>query len=500
MANGAAYTCPPRRVHRGPRDARGAYIGDDFGPEARTPRALILLVPVVLVLMLAFAPARATGPLSRAEQNHRVRLMTAIGRLVFRDPTLSASGRLSCASCHSPAHHFGPPNARSVQLGGATMRDPGLRAVPSLTYIQAAPPFTEHYFESDDEGDESVDNGPTGGLTWDGRVDHGADQARIPLLSPFEMANADPARVAAKARVAPYAPMLREAFGADLFDDPDRAFAAVAKTLEVYEQDAAEFYPYSSKYDAYLAGRAGLTKQEARGVALFNDPAKGNCAQCHISARAADGTPPQFTDYGFIALGVPRNRAIAANADPSWFDLGLCGPLRTDFRGRAAYCGLFITPSLRNVATRRVFFHNGVYHDLRQVLEFYAARDSDPRRFYPRERDGSVRAYDDLPARYQANLNTDPPFGRHDRPALSGREIDDIIAFLGTLTDGYAPQALSIQAGKNRSCAARSAATETLPPSGKVRSCPPDVPIRIAASPAASAARISAVKSGTASK
>lgn len=395
-----------------------------------------LLLSAALVLVLGFAGARATGPMSRAEQFRRVRLMTEIGRLAFRDPTLSGSGRLSCASCHSPANHYGPPNARAVQLGG-DLHQPGFRAVPSLTYIQASPPFTEHYFDSDDEGDESIDNGPTGGLTWDGRVDRGADQARIPLLSPFEMANAGPARIAAKARRAAYAPLLREAFGADVFDDPNRTFDAVAKTLEVYEQDAAEFYPYSSKYDAVLAGRAILTKQEARGLALFDDPAKGNCAQCHLSARANDGTPPQFTDYGFIALGVPRNRAIPANANPSWFDLGLCGPFRTDFRDHAEYCGLFMTPSLRNVATRHVFFHNGIYHDLRQVLDFYAARDSDPKRFYPRGADGHVRAYDDLPARYRANLNTDPPFGRHDHPALSAREIDDIIAFLGTLTDGY---------------------------------------------------------------
>ena len=395
----------------------------------------------LLAVILALLPvgAGATGPMSRAEQFRRVRLMTEIGRQVFRDPALSASGKMSCASCHSPAHHFGPPNALPVQLGGGDLHQPGLRAVPSLTYIQASPPFTENYHDSDDEGDESIDNGPTGGLTWDGRVDRGADQARIPLFSPFEMANTGPARIAAKASAAAYAPALRDAFGADVLDDPDRTVDAIVKTLEVYEQNPAEFYPYSSKYDAFLAGRAKLTKQEARGLALFNDPEKGNCASCHISARADDGTPPQFTDFGFIALGVPRNAAIPANADPSYYDLGLCGPLRTDFRDRPEYCGLFRTPSLRNVATRHVFFHNGVYHDLHDVMRFYAARDVTPEKFYPRGPDGKVRIHDDLPARYRANLNADPPFGPRDKPALTESEIDDVIAFLGTLTDGYAP-------------------------------------------------------------
>lgn len=403
-------------------------------------RAIIwprLLVAALLLSLAAPAVPQTRGPVSRAEQFALVRKLTDIGRQAFSDPGLSASGAMSCASCHSPGNHFGPPNALAVQLGGADMRQPGLRAVPSLTYIEASPPFTEHYFDSEDEADESVDNGPTGGLTWDGRVDRGRAQARIPLFSPFEMANPDAARIAAHLRVAPYAAALRESLGADVLDGPERAVDAIAQALEVYEQDAATFYPYSSKYDAYLAGRATLTPQEARGLAQFNDPAKGNCAQCHLSERADDGTPPQFTDFGFIALGVPRNGAIPANADPAYYDLGLCGPLRTDFADRAEYCGLFRTPSLRNVATRHVFFHNGIYHDLRDVLRFYAARDVTPEKFYPRGPGGKVAIYDDLPPRYHANLNTDPPFGRRAVPALSDAEIDDIITFLGTLTDGY---------------------------------------------------------------
>ena len=201
------------------------------------------------------------------------------------------------------------------------------------------------------------------------------------------------------------------------------------------------FYPYSSKYDAFLAGRAKLSPSEARGLALFEAPEKGNCASCHISQRANNGAPPEFTDYGLIAIGVPRNRAIPANADPNHFDLGLCGPDRTDFRDRAEYCGLFKTPSLRNVTRRQVFMHNGVFHTLKQVMDFYVERDTDPSKWYPRNPDGTVDKYDDLPAAYHDNVNVDPPFDRKpgDKPALDAAEIDDVIAFLGTLTDGYTP-------------------------------------------------------------
>jgi cytochrome c peroxidase len=393
----------------------------------------------LLIVTSASAVAARTRTISRAAVYGQVNVLAELGRRLFFDTALSGSGRLSCASCHDSAHAYGPPDARPVMPGGKDMRQMGLRAVPSLKYLQAIPPFTEHFRDSDDEGDASIDNGPTGGLTWDGRVDRGRDQARLPLLSPFEMANDSPEVVVAAVKQSAHADLLRRAFGVAIFADARKAFDGIVQALEAYEQRYTEFYPYSSKYDAYLAGEAELTASEARGLATFNDPAKGNCAHCHISARGRDGTPPQFTDYGLAALGVPRNTEIPANADPSFYDLGLCGPLRWDFRDRPEYCGMFKSPSLRNVATRRTFFHNGVFHTLKEVLAFYVERDTNPEKWYPRDQDGVVRKFDDLPSRYHANVNVEPPFDRHigDRPALSNEEMDDIIAFLQTLNDGY---------------------------------------------------------------
>ncbi|MFA6155767.1 cytochrome-c peroxidase [Mesorhizobium sp.] len=377
-------------------------------------------------------------PLSRADAFARAEALTALGKKMFFDPALSASGRQACSSCHDPRHAFGPASAAPVEMGGPNLDRPGVRAVPSLRYLQAAPAFTEHFHDSEDEGDESVDNGPTGGLTWDGRVDRGRDQARIPLLSPFEMANKDEAAVTAALRKSVYAGDFKAAFGDAVFDHPGDAFDAAVEALGTYEQSAPDFYPYSSRYDAFLAGKATLSAQELRGRALFEDEAKGNCASCHLSEPANDGEPPQFTDFGLIAIAVPRNAAIPANADPTHVDLGLCGPLRTDFRARADYCGLFKTPTLRNVALRKSFFHNGRFHTLRDAVAFYASRDTDPGRWYPRNADGTIRKYDDLPKAYWANLNQDPPFdGKKsgDKPALNDAEINDIVAFLQTLTD-----------------------------------------------------------------
>jgi cytochrome c peroxidase len=362
--------------------------------------------------------------------------MTAVGRALFLEPSLSASGKTACASCHSPARAFGPPNALSVQRGGADGRHWGVRAVPSLMYLQNVPSFTEHYFE--DEGDDSIDQGPAGGLTWDGRARSAHDQARLPLFSPFEMANSGVATVVAKVEHAGYAAQFRDTFGERVFDDKELAFKGVLMALETYQQDSGDFYPYTSKYDAWLQHRAVLTSAEARGLAAFNDPAKGNCDRCHPSAMRG-GAFPQFTDFGYAAIGAPRNADIPSNADKRYYDLGLCGPLRTDLSNRNEYCGLFRTPSLRNVGTRRVFFHNGVFHRLEDVVRFYAERDTSPQKWYSRAADGSTQTFDDLPDGYRRNLDRETPFDRHvgGRPAFSERDVKDVVAFLNTLTDGY---------------------------------------------------------------
>ena len=307
------------------------------------------------------------------------------------------------------------------------------------------PPFTEHFFDSDEN--DSVDQGPAGGTLWDGRAQSAHEQARVPLLSKFEMANASADDVVVKVSRAPYAGELRRAFGENVFDDRGRAFKAVLLALETFEESPADFYPYSSKYDAFLRGNASLSAAELRGLAAFNDPARGNCARCHPSAMR-EGAFPQFTDFGFAALGAPRNRAIPANADPRYYDLGLCGPLRDEFAGRAEYCGLFRTPTLRNVARKRVFLHNGVLHALGDVVRFYAERDTAPEKWYPRGAGGEPSKFNDLPAKYRGNVDADPPFGGRpgEPPRLSDADVRDIVAFLNALSDGYAPTAMQRRA------------------------------------------------------
>ena len=377
------------------------------------------LCVALLAVVLAALPAWAQAPYA---QRYDVPRLTALGRAIFFDAELSPSGAVSCASCHDPKHAYGPPDADTLKLG--------FRAAPSLRYLNTLPPFSEHTFDND--GDDSVDLGPTGGHTWDGRASSAHEQARLPLLAPEEMGGPTAQAVIERLRGAPYASQMKALFGADVFDRGEAAFDAATMALEVFQQSSQDFYPFSSRYDAMLRGQGQLSAQEMRGLALFDDPAKGNCASCHLSAIRADGAFPLFTDFGHIAIGVPRNPAIKANADPAFHDLGLCGPLRTDLANQADYCGRFRTPSLRNVALRRTFFHNAAVTSLAQAVRFYVQRDTDPARWY-----GASGKFDDLPARYHANVNVEAPFGGSpgSPPLLTDAEIDDVVAFLGTLTD-----------------------------------------------------------------
>lgn len=215
------------------------------------------------------------------------------------------------------------------------------------------------------------------------------------LLDPTEMANTGTDDLAARLRRLPYAHQFEMVFAAGVLDSSQALVVRAAEALERFEIEDPLFHPDSSRYDRFLAGAATLDAQELNGLRLFIDPAKGNCTACrpHTSGPGDGGLA--FTDFGFHALGVPRNPAIPANRDSRHFDLGLCGLRRADLAHETRYCGFFRTPTLRNVTRRQHFFHNGRFSTLREVLEFYAGRDLQSSRWYPRRR-GKLRKLDDL--------------------------------------------------------------------------------------------------------
>lgn len=405
-----------------------------------------LIATAAALLSACGGSGGGAGVASTAEMSAPAQL----GQLIFRDGTLSSTPTpMSCASCHDPASgHAGNFNT-PVALGGTNGTTQGLRNPPSIRYLKYNSAF---YF--------AADGTPTGGFFWDGRANSLAEQAKGPFLNSAEMANASIAVVIAKLRNASYANQFKQVFGSNILDvgNESSAYERVAYALERYQFEDSDFAPFNSKFDAVMQGKESFTPMEARGYVLFNSPTKGNCFSCHPSTKPANAPAALFTDFTYDNLGLPRNGLINANNNANFYDMGLCGALdvqtstykvsHAGLESRADLCGLFKVPSLRNVETRKHFFHNGKFTTLEQVVEFYVTRDTNTfgsavnnvgqAAWYP-----AGDKFNDLPNLFLAtnvknNVNTlevpyNQPLGG--TPTLNALEQQDLIAFLKTLTD-----------------------------------------------------------------
>lgn len=368
------------------------------------------------------APLQAPPPLDDPR--------AAIGRAIFFDRSLSTPPGTSCADCHDPARGYSGNHGSANGLARGSR--PGRfarRSTPSVLYLR----FIRRFHMTWD--DESNLPEASGGFFWDGRESSVARLVLQPLLNPDEMGNPSREEIAGKLATAAYAPDLRRAFDAP-FASLARTIDALGLCLEAF-LTSREMAPFSSRFDDFVRGTGTLTPLEQHGLALFEDAEKGGCRGCHRMDRGS--VLPEsslFTDYGYEVVGVPRNRRRPPPRGRQ-YDLGICerrdARLHTDDRW---FCGSFRTPSLRNVALRESFMHNGTFTSLRDVVAFYATRGADPARWY------GATPFDDLPPRYRTNVDAarppydQPPGGK---PRLDDAEIDAIVAFLGTLTDRNLP-------------------------------------------------------------
>lgn len=354
--------------------------------------------------------------------------LAAVGELIFNDTQLSEPAGMACATCHDAARAFTDPSPTAISKGvsqGVIAGQFGTRNTPTISYAIFSPNFSY------------TGDGPTGGFFFDGRAASLTAQAGGPPLNPVEMHNLDKAAYVRKVSQASYAGQLKQVWGNDLFDNVDNAYNKIGAAIATFEKEDKRFKPFTSKFDYWRAGKVQLGSDELEGLRLFNDPDKGNCAACHSSSGADAKTPPLFTDFSYDALGVPRNSNIPANADAGHFDLGLCE--RSEVTD-SSLCGKFKVPTLRNVALTAPYFHNGAISSLHDVVEFYVTRDTNPDKWYPPDGSGHAIKFNDLPAKYRANVNTtEAPYNRKpgDAPALNAGEINLVVSFLNTLTDGY---------------------------------------------------------------
>ncbi len=373
-----------------------------------------------------------------------------LGLRIFFDSNLSEPAGTACASCHDPRRAFTGNNSTLIGVAQGSRSDQfGTRDAPTVMYQATAPRFSSN-------GGVEADGKrvPMGGLFWDGRADTLEEQAKQPFFNAVEMNNADTSALIAKVAKANYAAAFRQEWGGAIFDNPEAALDAVAASIAAFERTSV-FQPFTSKFDYVMRGQAKFTEQEQRGLSLFTIRQKGNCAQCHtVDVASRDPQKSLFTDFSYRALGLPRSMRIPKNADPAFIDLGLCERVpvagvkpAADIKPQVtaakppvtdpAACGLFKTPTLRNITITAPYMHNGFFDSLRDAVAFYATRDTDPVRWFP-----AGKKFNDLPSQYHANVDVDtPPYQRRPQqsPQLTEAEINDIEAFLYTLTDGYKP-------------------------------------------------------------
>lgn len=346
-----------------------------------------------------------------------------LGKQIFFDKNLSNPAGQACASCHAPEAGFSGPNS-SVNLKsgiypGAAPGRSGNRKPPSAAYASFSP---RREFDAKEET-------WVGGQFWDGRMDDLVAQAKGPFLNPLEMNNSSADEVVGKVRQSNYRALFEKVYGAGALRNPqaDETFDQIARAIAAYES-SREVNAFSSKYDAFLAGKTTLTAQELRGLSLF--AGKANCTACHPHQADSDGSPPLFTDFTYDNVGAPRNPGNpfygadpAVNPDgPRYRDLGLGGELNDK-----AHDGKVKVPTLRNVARRpdpqfvKSYLHNGAFKSLKDVVRFYNRRDKTPEAFGRPDVEENVN-HEEL-----GNLG------------LTDAEEDDVVAFLETLSDGYLP-------------------------------------------------------------
>jgi cytochrome c peroxidase len=338
-----------------------------------------------------------------------------LGKQVFFDKTLSMTGTQSCASCHAPEVGFSGPNQQFNRQGayeGAVHGAFGKRKPQTAAYVGSSP-----ILHVEMQGGIATF---VGGSFWDRRAtglrlqDPLPEQAQGPLVNPVEQALPDNACVVERACAGAYAGLYRQ-LSPGTCESPGLAalscqqgrmasvdpkarpaiaggFDAIARAVDDYEE-SREVSVYSSKYDAWKAGKAQLSAEELAGLAVF--AGKGRCANCHVEAAPAGGTGRAlFTDFTYDNLGVPRNPANPWYRQPAnalgrdWVDLGLGGFLETQPQWRQyaqTNMGRMKVPTLRNVDKRpypgfvKSYMHNGYFTSLETVVSFYNTRDVKPR-------------------------------------------------------------------------------------------------------------------------
>jgi cytochrome c peroxidase len=312
---------------------------------------------ILLMLVVFLVGCTATKNETKIDNNDE---KVALGQALFFDKNLSKNRTQSCSTCHNPDAAFtddrdnGVDKMASLGDDGKSLGD---RQAPSVSYAMFSPEF--HY---DEQKKKYI-----GGQFWDGRESTLANQAGGPPLNPVEMNMKDKAQVVERLKENPYyVDAFKKLYGHTIFNDIALAYTAMTKAIESFEQTKA-FAPFDSKYDRYLKGEYDLTPLEDLGRSLFFSNNNTSCSTCHM-LKGEDKEGETFTNYEYHNIGTPINTTLRAKNGVKDLDKGLLANANVSDE---ALKGKYKVPTLRNVAVTAPYMHNGVFKDLKTVVEFY---------------------------------------------------------------------------------------------------------------------------------
>ena len=444
-----------------------------------------------------------------------------LGGLLQYDLHISPFQNTACASCHMPYAAYSGPipsvNLTMIAYPGSLRYRAAKRTAQRYTYSHAFPDLNYN----------ATQGAFFGGNFWDSRATGyklqapDAEQAQFPPVDPLEMGFPDTACIAFRISSASYLPLFETVWGdsfninwpsntASICATPNGAATFNGNTqpillsaddrtkaTNIYDhwgqslsflERSTDVSPFTSKFDAYLAGKYTFTAAEAAGYKLFDG--KGNCNSCHLDGRSTAPSPtapsaedtgtaaavtPVFTCFGSANLGLPKNPRVAllyeTTADSYGFtpnpegyiytDFGLGTFLRSGFgsapnpnlawlKYAETSDGQMQTMTARDVGLapskcptteapgpyfQKEFFHNGYIKSLKQLVHFYNTRDV-YRNSAVESGDcpaGTTERVNCWPAA-EVSVNQDMTVGNL---GLTEKEENQIVAFLETLSDGF---------------------------------------------------------------
>ncbi|MCG3666115.1 c-type cytochrome [Aliarcobacter butzleri] len=337
-----------------------------------------------------------------------------LGRILFFDVNLSKNRTQSCATCHNPNAGFvddrdnGVKKMASLGDDGKSLGD---RQAPTASYAKFSPVF--HF---DEKAKKYV-----GGQFWDGREATLEGQAGGPPLNPVEMGMSDKKAVVDRLKENTlYVDSFKKIFGADIFKNDDKAYEAMTIAIASFER-TDEFSPFDSKYDRYLKGEYDLTPLEDLGKSIFFSNNNNSCANCHV-LKGEDKEGETFTNYQYHNIGTPANNELRAKNGVKAIDEGL---LANSNVSDVAQKGKHKVPTLRNVAVTSPYMHNGVFKDLKTVVEFYDKYNNKDRNIDPE----TNKPWDEPEVKDNISLQ------ELKANKLTDRKVEALVAFMKLLTD-----------------------------------------------------------------